>query len=168
MPRLVSLNFRQVADAQQTDVVPITLMTITHPTLDGPIRISADPTVRVSSDPLTFGTWHQGNLYQFVLLSALLPDDTKDTPARTRIIIENVDVDLVSVLRAVRGTANMEIRLVLSNALDTVDDIYKDMLLSHIEGDADKLSADISREYLGAFNWPFNRMSSGRFPGLHR
>lgn len=168
MPRPVSLNFRAVADAQATDVVPIVLVTITHPDLEAPLRLSTDPTVRTSSDPLTYGTWHQGQLYEFVVLTALLPDDIEDSPARTSLSFENVDVDLVSVLRAVRRPATMELRMVLSNALDTVEDRYTDLLLTHIQGDADKLTADISREYLGAHNWPYGRMTAGRFAGLHR
>lgn len=48
----VSLNFRQSAFAQETGNFPICLLTLTHPSLDAPIRISTDPTVRLTGVPI--------------------------------------------------------------------------------------------------------------------
>jgi len=47
----VSLNFRQSAFAQETGAFPICLLTLSHPSLDAPIRISTDPTVRLEGRP---------------------------------------------------------------------------------------------------------------------
>jgi hypothetical protein len=46
--RVLSLNFRKALYAQESGEVPIFLLTITHPSLAAPIRLSTDPTARIS------------------------------------------------------------------------------------------------------------------------
>lgn len=168
MPRFVSLTFRTAARAMGTDVVPIVLAIVTHPELDAPLRLSSDPTVRTSDEPLTYGTHHQGQTYDFVLMGAQLPDDVDGASPSTSLTFENVDKDMVGLLRSITTTATIELRLVLSTALDVIEEQYLDFRATLIRGDADKVTVDISREYLGAYNWPYARMTASRFPGLHR
>jgi hypothetical protein len=66
MSRLVSLNVRVAANAEHASEVPVALVTITHPGLDAPVRLSSDPTSRLSADPLRYGTYHRGDVYEFV------------------------------------------------------------------------------------------------------
>ena len=50
--RNVSLNFRTEMFRQESGETPVLLLTITHPDLDQPVRLSTDPTQRLSADPL--------------------------------------------------------------------------------------------------------------------
>ena len=67
----VSLNFRTQAWAQETGVVVICLLTITHDDLDEPILLSTDPTQRLyeyGADQV-FGTVSRGVDYVFFPMS---------------------------------------------------------------------------------------------------
>ncbi len=54
--RRVSLNARTAFDAATTAEVEIAQIMIEHPALDAPVRLSTDPTERISTDPLMYGT----------------------------------------------------------------------------------------------------------------
>ena len=92
--RRVSLNARTAFDAQTTDEVEIALIMIEHPELDAPVRLSTDPTERLSADPLMYGTrtaWMGSDPisepFLFILASANLPSDLEDAPATMWIVI---------------------------------------------------------------------------------
>lgn len=168
MPRLVSLNARAAANAAYSDQLPVMLVEIRHPTLPEPVRLSTDPTVRVSTDPLVYGTFRGGNLYSFVLVSAVWPDDQQASPAKTTLVFENVDKDMVAPLRAIIDPVTVDLTVVLAGTPETAEAQFLKMRGIRGSWDASQVSLDISREPLTSEPMPAGRMTKARFPGLFR
>ncbi|KQP82852.1 DUF1833 family protein [Methylobacterium sp. Leaf117] len=168
MGRVVSLNARLAANADQTDQVPVVLVTIRHPSLSAPAYLSSDPTERISADPLVYGTRHKGIVYPFVLMGAVLPDDEKDSPPKTTLTFENVDSDMARAIRSITpGTyATVDMTVVLAGTPDIIEARYTNLRSVRGSYDAAQVSLDISAEPLTAEPWPAGRMTVSRFPGL--
>ena len=77
---MTSLTFRQTAYAQETGRVIIALITLTHASLVEPIRISTDPTEKLSTPLLdiVYGTVSRGNQYIFLPIKLQIPSDTDE------------------------------------------------------------------------------------------
>lgn len=168
MPRQVSLNFRAAASAQQTDEVPVMLWTVTHPNLDAPLHFSSDPTVRISAEPLVFGTRHLGTVYPFILLGALLPDDQDKSPPRTTLVLENVSSDMVKAARSILSPATADLSVVLAGTPDMIEARFTGLRIISASYDANEVSFEVSREPFTSEPMPAGRMTASYFPGLHR
>ena len=166
MPRTLSLTVREAANADHTGEVPIVLVVIDHDDLDAPIRLSSDPTERLSIDPLRYGTVHDGEEYEFVLMSAIVPDDVEDKPASVSLSFENVVADMASIIRAVRSPPTVTLRTVLASAPDDIEIEYTGLMGIRGSYDPSSVTLDASREPISAEPWPGQHMTQHRFPGL--
>lgn len=168
MGRLVSLTVRAAANAEHTDQIPVVLVTIRHPSLSAPAYLSSDPTERISADPLRYGTRHQGQVYDFVLMGTVLPDDEKDSPPKATLAFENVDADMAKAIRSITpGTyATVDYIVVLAGTPDIIEARYTNLRSVRGSYDAAQVSLDISAEPLTAEPWPAGRQTVSRFPGL--
>lgn len=170
--RRVSLTQRKSLDAPATDEIEVVLVKITHPDLGQPVRLSTDPTVRLSADPLTYCTYSRwltddGSPFLFILMEAILPGDQRDAPHAATLVLQLVDNDLSKVLRMTTQQARVDIAVVLATSLDIVEAEYLDLRLTGVEGDAGEAQLSISRDPLTSEPWPAGRMTKRRFPGLH-
>jgi hypothetical protein len=168
MPNAISLTLRTAAKAESAEEVPIVLVTITHEDLEEPIRLSSDPTKRLSLDPLRYGTVSGGQEYDFVLMSAILPDDKDDAPAAASLAFENVFADMASVVRAVSTPAAVDFKLVLASAPDDVEEQYTGLQATKGSYDANRVTLEVSGDLLMNIDWPYSCMTQRRFPGLFR
>ena len=134
----ISLNFRQSAYASETGRVPIILITCEHEDLIEPIRLSSDPTTRLSETDadIVYGTTSRGNDYVFLPLRIRLPDDTADGPGNMQLEIDNVSRQLVEVIRTISAPLPLLVEVVMDNALDTVDLTWPEYVLTNISYDA--------------------------------
>jgi hypothetical protein len=163
--RRVSLNARTADLGPTTSEVEVALFMITHPELAKPIRLSTDPTERVTADPLMYGTrsaWMDSNPstqpFLFVLASAQLPSDLEDAPAAATIVLENVDTE--------RPTVHMAV--VLASSPDLVELEYRGLRIIGAEGNAGEVSLSLSRAPIEDETVPMDRFTKDRFPGLFR
>lgn len=173
--RRISLTSRLSADASHSGDVEIFLLRITHPDLDGDyVRLSSDPTARLSVEPLVYGTrstWLSdgGDPYLFVLASALLPDDRDEQTGSTQIELEAVDQDIAQVLRSTIQRATVDIAIVRASDPDTVDLEVRDLALMSAEAaSAGTITLTIGRESITSEPWPAHRMTRSLFPALFR
>lgn len=164
----VSLNFRQQAYAQETGIVVICLMTITHPDIEVPIRISTDPTQRLSANDteVIYGTISRSNEYYFYPMALKLPDETEDGPQNMTIEIDNVHRDLIATIRSITGPPLITTEMVLSNDLDTVEASWPDFMMTKISYDAMQISATLVMELLEREPFPAGSFTPTHFPGL--
>lgn len=163
----VSLTARRAIYAGQTDEAMVMLFTLTHPSLSAPVRFSSDPTVRLSADPYTRGTRHQGEVYPFVLMAAIVPDDQDKSPPRTTLVFENVTSGMAAAIRSIQSPAEVELRCVLASSPDVIEARYTRLRATRGTYDASKVTLDISKEPWTSEPWPAGRMTADRFPGLH-
>jgi hypothetical protein len=166
----VSLNFRTQAWAQETGVVVICLLTITHDDLDEPILLSTDPTQRLyeyGADQV-YGTVSRGDDYVFFPMSLKLPDDTDDGPRSMTIEIDNVGREYMETLRSISGQPKVNTEIVLSNDLDTVEAAWPEFLITHISANAGTVTMPLTMETLNNEPFPSMSFTPGSAPGLFR
>ena len=173
MSRIVSLNARLMQDAQAADEIYIVLIEIEHPDGDQSICLSTDNAVRISDDPLIYGTrstWRGTARRDFlgVVASAVLPSDLDDAPAAATIILDNLDRRMAEVVRSFTSPATFHIAVVLADTPDQVELEYTGLLLTSATITAGDISLSISREEIESEFVPGGRMTSRTFPGLHR
>ena len=175
MSRRVSMNARVAFDAQTTAETEVALFVFEHDSLDAPLRLSTDPTERISSDPLAYGTrstWDGANPstdpYLFVLMSAELPGDQEDTPAAATIVLENVDNDIATVLRSFTDMATVHMAIVLASSPDLVEFEFRGMKLLSADGSAGEVQLSIGRRPIEEEQVPMDRFTKDRFPGIYR
>ena len=175
MSRRISKAARQAFDDATTSDGEIALFVFEHPTLDAPIRLSTDPTERMSSDPLAYGTrstWDGADKstdpYLFVLMSAELPGDQEDTPAAPVIVLENVDNDIAALLRSFTDYATVHMAVVMASSLDFVEVEFRNMKLLSADGNAGEVRLSLSRRPIEEEPAPMDRFTKDRFPGMYR
>lgn len=176
MSRKISLNARRAHDAVGSKEVEVVLLHITHPETNQIVRLSTDPTDRISYSPPAYGTrstWMDADpdddddAYLFILMSMLLPDDQEDSPPAAQLVIEAVDNRIADVLRSTLQRATVHIALVLASTPDLVEQEWRNFKLISAEGNSDSITLSISRDPVTAEPWPAGRMTRDRFPGLH-
>lgn len=173
MSRVLSLNARTALDDANSDEIEIALIRISHPDLAEPVRLSSDPTERLSVEPLSYGTrstWRteDGSPFLFILMSTLLPGDQEDAPQSATLVLDAVDADMARVLRMTTTRATVDMAVVLASSPNLVEAEWLGLKLMGAEGDASQIMLEISREPIDGEPWPAARMTRQRFPGLHR
>lgn len=161
-------------EAEATDEIEVVLFKVEHPELDEPIRLSTDNTERLSVDPLMYctrSTWGGANPlsepYLFILASAVLPSDLEDAPASAQIVLENIDAEMVALLRSFLSPPSVSLAVVLASSPNVVEGEWSGLQLLSADIDAGAITISLSREEIEAELWPTGRMSRERFPGLH-
>lgn len=175
------VEFRKAAQDQQTAENVVILVTITHETLAEPLRLSTDATVRLSTDPLKYGTRSKllgstaptGELdtaadFLFVLMAAVIPEDREQGITSTEIVLENVDSGMIDVARELKTPARVDFAVVLASTPDYVDFEWTDLRTISVDYDEVSISVAVSREDVMGVACPFGHMTKSRFPGLHR
>lgn len=172
--RRVSLNARRMQDADVTAEVYVVLFEITHPELPAPLRLSTDPTERLGTDPLIYGTrstWRgavpASQPFLWVVASALVPSDLEDAPATATLVLENLDRDLVGVIRSFTSPATVHMAVVLADTPDQIEGEWSDLLIVAADVTSGEISLSLSREEIELEHFPAGRMTRDRFPGLH-
>lgn len=173
MSRIVSMTARQSPDAMASDEVEVVLIKITHEDLSAPVRLTTDPTERISTEPLVYGTrsaWGGADPmtepYLFVLAYAVVPGEAEDAPATGQILFEALDARMAELLRSITSPATFSVAVVMASSPDLVEQQWVDLMLVSVEGDAGTITLHISREEIELNQFPAGRMSRAYFPGL--
>ena len=171
--RRVSLNARMMQDAQSSGEIYAVLFEIDHPDLEKPIRLSTDNTERLSVEPLYYGTrstWRGANPvtdpYLWVIASTLLPSDQEDAPAAGTLVLENLDAEMVRVVRSYTDLATLHMAVVLASSPNLIELEYTDMDILSADIDAGEIVLSFSREEIEMEPFPAHRMTRNNFPGL--
>ncbi len=173
MSRRVSLNARQAHDELSSPEIEVVLICIEHPELEAPIRLSTDNAVRISTDPLVYGTvssWAGGSAddpYLWVIASAILPGDAEDAPAQATIALENLDAGMVQIVRSFTDLATVRIAVVLAGTPNRVEGEWSGLQIVSADITAGEIRLTLSRDEIELEPFPAGRMSKYRFPGLH-
>lgn len=172
--RRLSLNARMALDAEGSPEIEMALIYIEHPQLDKPIRLSTDNTERLSNDPLYYGTrskWRGSNPvtepFLWVIASAILPGDAEDAPASAQIALENLDSEMVELVRSFTDPAIVSIAVVLASSPDVIETEYRGLQLTSADINASEIVLSLSREDVELEPFPAGRMTRLNFPGVH-
>ncbi|WP_172298365.1 hypothetical protein [Pseudoruegeria sp. HB172150] len=172
--RVLSLNARAARDAQSTDEVEVMLFSFDHDNLDAPLRVSTDPTERISTEPLLYGTrssWlgadPETEPYLFTVASAGLPDDTEEGGGTIELILSNLSVEIAKTLRSFTDRATVDIAVVLASSPDEIEDELRGLKLIESSGDASDYRLVITRDPVEEESVPTDSFSKARFPGMY-
>jgi hypothetical protein len=164
--RTLSLQFREAMHAQQTDVVPIVLLLIEHPDLDEPVRLSSDPTVRLQESPLLYGTVAQGETWTFLPFSLVWPEEKDEGAPVQKLQIDNIDRELIRLLRSTISPALVQAFIVLSSAPDVIEIEGAPFDLTMADYDARSISMTLNIDALAFEPFPAGGFTPAAFPGL--
>jgi len=167
MARSLSLNFREAINAAQSSELPIWLVTIDHDDLVGEtIRMSSDPTERITEIPLTYGTYSGSNLFLFTGMSVMLPDESADAAPRSTLMLSNVSREAIVLARSVVTPARAKLELVLSSDPDTVEITSPWLDVLDARMNAQTITLDLGLNSMITQADPGDSFDPAGFPGL--
>lgn len=166
MSRTFSSVFQAALMAQETGEVVVALLTITHADLATPIRLSSDPTVRISTDPLLYATTSRGNDFTFLPFTFTLPEDKSGAPPRVELVFDNINRSMVALLRSVSTPVSVLLELVLASSPNIVELALPAMQMAEVQISEDTISVSLVIDHLINEPFPAGTFSPGAFPGL--
>jgi len=160
--------FLEDMHAAETGTVLILLLTLTHPDWDEPVRLSTDPTARLSetSTDVLYGTVSGGLSYYFLPLKITLPSQTEEGPLKMRVVLDNVSRDLVAQLRSLSSPPSVDVDLVATAQPNVVLASWPQFLLVNIQYDALTISGELVLEMLVHEPFPAGTFTPSEFAGL--
>jgi len=147
--------------------VDILLLTITHPDIATPYRISSDPTTRIQTDPeLLYGTISNSNTYYFLPFRWVLPEDGDDVAPTLKFTIDNFSTELITILRTITTPATVTGQIVSSAALNTVEMTFPNFDLTTMNYDEGKVEITCVIDSLVNIPIPAGSFTPQAFGGL--
>ena len=171
--RRVSLTQRAALEDPHSAEVEVVLMQFEHPSLSAPLRLSTDPTERISAEPLTYGTrssWNGADPeeapYLFVLASAEVPGDQEEGAAPAALVLENLDASIGELLTSFTDRATVHLAIALASTPDVIEAEFRDLKLVAASGTEAEIVLSVTRAPIEDESVPSVRMTPTLFPGL--
>ncbi len=133
MSNTLSERVRRAAYGQETDEVFIPLLTINHPSLSNPIRVSGDRVDTIS----------RTDTYTAFPFDLPEPPDLTDEVASTTLTIDNVDQQIMLAIRGIADRPTLTLEVVLASDPDIVEIGPIEMEMVGIEADAFQIRAEL-------------------------
>lgn len=164
--RSLSLTMRRAISGSESGEIAVVLLTISHPSLAEPIRLSSDPTARISDVPLRYGTISRSQTYTFFPFVFQWPDDVGERAPVATIQLENVSRELIALIRSADSRATVSMELVLASSPSIVEQACPIFDLNNVSYNADTISLELSMDSYSTEPYPAGRFNPAGFPGL--
>ena len=169
MTRDIPASVRQDLEAPTQQHALLAFVTITHPQLEAPIRVVADPIDHV----------YQGNTYTGILFGFRLLTD-EDTEPTCELSLPNVDRRIGEAIRA--SGVSPKIQLVILSSADFDKSVvpraeigaaaavyqFVQFELRDVTADAVRIAGTVALRDYSTEPWPSLRATETRLPGLFR
>jgi len=156
MSNTVSDTFKKEVFKQETGECFILLLTIDHVDLEDPIRTSSDGVDTVS----------RGETFVSFPFEISLPSDSDESPPESKIVIDNVDREIVQALRSISSAPSVLMEIILASDPETVEIDWPDFELINVDYDALTVEGILTQERFTAEPYPYLKFTPGNFPGL--
>jgi hypothetical protein len=156
---------RQAMMAPDTAVVPLCLLTITHPSLAVPIRLCNDAVSAVSG---VTNVVRGGQTYVAYPFDIVLPSDTDEGPPRARLTVDNVAREIVQLVRSAAPAPEVTIDIVNAAAPDDAAATFGPFKFGTPEYDDYQVTTDLVIADNTLEPYPYKRYSAEHFPALYR
>lgn len=156
MSRTVSSLTQQALYAAETGEAFLILLTLNHADLSVPIRVTSDAVTTES----------RGNSFVPFPFDLVLPDDQENRSPRARLMIDNIDRQVVSAVRALSSAPTALIEIVRAAAPDIVEAQFVDFRLTNVSYDVHRVEGNLTIEDFTAEPFPAATFSPSLFPGL--
>jgi hypothetical protein len=154
--RTVSSLTRQALNAPETGEVFLILLTLSHSGLPEPIRVTSDAVTTTS----------RGHSFVSFPFELVLPDDQENRAPRARLVIDNVDRQIVQAVRSLSTAPTVLMEIIRAASPDTVEAQFVDFKLMNVSYDAQRVEGVLTIEDFTAEPFPAATFSPGLFPGL--
>jgi len=161
-------DFTADQNAPETGTVLVLLLTLSHPSWAEPVRLSTDPTNRITetTTDVIYGTLSRGEHYYFLPLQITLPSQTEEGPLRMRVVLDNVSRDLVAELRSLSSPPSVDVDLVSTTNANEVLASWPQFLLVNVDYSAETISGELVLETLFHEPFPAGTFTPSEFVGL--
>ncbi|MDI1228367.1 MAG: DUF1833 family protein [bacterium] len=156
MSRNPTLNTRTALYASGTGEVFLILLTLSHPQLAEPIRVTSDAVATVSRE----------QVFSPFPFDLTLPDDAEGAAPAARLSIDNIDRRVVMAVRSLQSAAYVLIEIVRAAAPDVIEAKFEDFRLTDISYDSQVVAGNLTLEDFVSEPFPAAIFSPGLFPGL--
>lgn len=154
MARVFSTAGTASINAQFTDEVWLTLLTINAPELDAPLRFVNNNESLES----------RGEVYLAFPFDIEFPGQDEENPGEARLVIDNIDRSIVNFVRSISTPPSITIEVVLASSPDTVEAAFANMTLRNVSYDAKTVSGLLKFEDIVVEPATY-AMTPERFPG---
>jgi len=152
----LSERVRRAAYGQDTDEVFIPLLTIDHPDLATPIRVSGD----------IVDTFSNGNTFTAFPFDLPEPPDVTDEIASTTLTIDNVDQQIMLAIRGLTSRPTASLEVVLASDPNFVEIGPIDMEIVQAEADAFQVRAELRYDDPLDDQYPANSFNPNDTPNV--
>lgn len=143
----------------------IILLSIEHPNLAQPARISNDPTQLLPVAQVR-GTISNGEEFIYLPFEFLFPNQEADTSPVAQIRIDNISREISTIIDSLSSPPTIQIQVVLSSTPDIVELELLDFKLRRTEWNILTVTGDITVEHFEQEPFPAGRFNPSGFPGL--
>ncbi|MBB6011870.1 hypothetical protein HNR59_001215 [Aquamicrobium lusatiense] len=164
--RTVSDTFRHAMFDQQTDELPVLLLTISHPDLGSVWRLSSDNADLLDAEEQLRGTISRGQNYYFFPMDVSLPEDGEDASNVIQITLDNVTREITPLLKSTVTPASVTIEIVLASAPDEVEIEFPDFELASADVDAGSVVLSLTVDTMASEPFPADNFTPSSFGGL--
>lgn len=163
MTRDLSTELKEAMTAPESGFVVLTLLTISHPDLETPLRIVNNKR-NVSS---------RGNVFGACFFTAPWPEDKEGTSPKTTVTFNNANQWFTPTLRTLVGEYTVLLEQVSPTDLDaspqefdTVELAYLPLIMTDITYDVRRVTGTLVANKSMARRFPFGTFSATDFPGV--
>lgn len=156
MSRTPTLAARAALNTQETGEAFLVLLTLSHESLAEPLRVTSD----------AVETHSRGETFHPFPFALTLPDDGEGKSPEARLVIDNIDRQIVQAVRALPSAPAALIEIVRAADPDTVEAHFADFRLTGVTYDSRVVEGVLGIEDFTAEPFPAAVFSPSLFPGL--
>lgn len=157
MPRALSAEMIRAVNGRETSELFVVLLTISHPSIDPPIRVVSNTEDVVS----------RGETFIGFPFDITLPDDVQQASHAT-LKLQNVDTRIGRAIDAIEDPASLTIEVIRWSAPDVVEISYPNFMLRNVQGDVMEITGEIGLDDYSMEPWPYLRATKARVPGAFK
>ena len=162
--RTIPLSALQAMYQISAEEFPVILLTISRG--EDVIRLSSDPTERISEDPIAYGTVSRDHTFIFFPFEITLPQDQAETVPRMTVRVENVSAEIGWWLRESTEKPLVTVEILASGDLENPIAVFPDFELSGFRGGTMTVEATMILSSLENEPFPAGTFNPTHFPGL--
>lgn len=160
-----SALLERTVNVASTGEVFIILLSIEHPSLAQPARISNDPTQLLPIAQVR-GTISNSDEYVYLPFEFVFPNQESDTSPAAQLRIDNVSREISTIIDSISSPPTIQIQVVLSSTPDIVELVLRDFKLQRTEWNILAVTGELTVEHFEQEPFPAGRFNPSGFPGL--
>ena len=141
--------------AQECATAWLVLLTLEHPGLDQPIRVTSDAVATTSN----------GHTFQPFPFEVTLPDDVEGRAPQAQLRIDNTSQEIIALLRGLTTPPSLTIQIVRSATPDVVEREWSGLEWRSSQYDIGAITGTLTIEDMALEEFPYITFD-GRFKGL--